>query len=730
MASSARIDELLKKFDENPRRYFAPLANEYRKAGDLEQAIFICQEYLPQQPGHMSGHIVYGQALYELNRHEEAKAVFETALSLDPENLIALRHLGDIARQAGDTQNARLWYQRVLEADPRNEEIAQIMMSLLSPDAATSPTPAAPAPPVSSSAPTPLTTPAVPVPAANEPPPLPTDHGGFHVEKSVDEALGAPSSVAASAEPPTLPMEAPPPVPAAPTPPPFSASRQTSPKQEELLDLDDFDLGGVPLTELRDAEPPAAASDSVTQVSEDDTAIEFPPLSEQEAAPPAPQAESASVLSDAPAETAETPDTLDLDAVFEADPFAIAATSGTAPSSSSTSHDAASSTTPSAMPEAFESLEAAEPPIERAADLHLGLQDDGLPATSSTPESTSASMDGLETFEAGVFTAPIAEESPSLATESFFDSPEVPPAEAESPPPAEAFVTETMAELYLQQGHLESALDIYRKLVSQRPDDAGLAERMRLLEDRVMGRVPSAAPQIPEPLENAAAASVTPSGESEVPIVTPPRSFGGPTIREFLSGLARRTPSGVGAVGFAREAPTIEATETARVETTVEAPRDELTDEPTSTQNREVDAPHTADEFAATANASRPTPASTETVGESLGALFSGADAANTDTAAANTLSEAFAPDGPETTPLHGVPAHRASKELSLDHVFKGNPSPRVGPEGEGFSFDQFFSDEAAERPADSTTEATPAAAQSTDDIAQFNAWLNGLKKT
>ena len=38
MASTARIDELKKKFDENPRRYFAPLANEFRKTGDAEQA--------------------------------------------------------------------------------------------------------------------------------------------------------------------------------------------------------------------------------------------------------------------------------------------------------------------------------------------------------------------------------------------------------------------------------------------------------------------------------------------------------------------------------------------------------------------------------------------------------------------------------------------------------------------------------------------------------------------
>src|SRR5215212_8788730 len=130
MASSARIDELRRKFDENPRRYFAPLANEYRKVGDLEQAIFICQEYLPQQPGHMSGHIVYAQTLYEMARYDEAKAAFETALALDPENLIALRHLGDIARHGGDVSAAYSWYQRVLEADPRNEEIVEAITSL------------------------------------------------------------------------------------------------------------------------------------------------------------------------------------------------------------------------------------------------------------------------------------------------------------------------------------------------------------------------------------------------------------------------------------------------------------------------------------------------------------------------------------------------------------------------------------------------------------------------
>jgi tetratricopeptide (TPR) repeat protein len=154
MASSARIDELRKKFEENPRRYFAPLANEYRKAGQIDQAIAICREYLPQQPGHMSGHIVYGQALYEARQFEEAKGVFETALSLDPENLIALRHLGDIALLIGDSDAARTWYRRVLEADPRNEEIQAQLLSLEQATTTPSSTQASEAEPSASSAPT------------------------------------------------------------------------------------------------------------------------------------------------------------------------------------------------------------------------------------------------------------------------------------------------------------------------------------------------------------------------------------------------------------------------------------------------------------------------------------------------------------------------------------------------------------------------------------------------
>jgi tetratricopeptide (TPR) repeat protein len=133
MQGSPRIDELRQKFHENPRRYFAPLANEYRKAGDPEQAIAICRAHLAQQPGHMSGHVVYAQSLYDAGRVDESHVVFEKALSLDPDNAIVLRYLGDISRQRGDSSEALHWYSRALEADPHDTQVAAYIAELSEP---------------------------------------------------------------------------------------------------------------------------------------------------------------------------------------------------------------------------------------------------------------------------------------------------------------------------------------------------------------------------------------------------------------------------------------------------------------------------------------------------------------------------------------------------------------------------------------------------------------------
>lgn len=128
--TNARLEELRAKFQENPRRYFAPFANELRKAGDPAQAIVVCRAQLATQPGHVSGHIVLGQALYEAGEANEARDIFTSALELDPENLIALRTLGEIAQVNGEFSTARQWYERLLDADPRNQEVSQLLKDM------------------------------------------------------------------------------------------------------------------------------------------------------------------------------------------------------------------------------------------------------------------------------------------------------------------------------------------------------------------------------------------------------------------------------------------------------------------------------------------------------------------------------------------------------------------------------------------------------------------------
>ena len=268
MSSSARIDELRKKFDENPRRYFAPLANEYRKVGDFDQAIFICQEYLPQQPGHMSGHIVFGQALFEAKRLPEARTVFETALTLDPENLIALRHLADISRDLGETTAARGWYERVLQADPRNEEIAAIMSSMpaaASPIAKTAETPVP--------APAPAAPPAKPAPASAVAPTM--ELSAAAVQEMVRARQAAQQEEAPAPE--KLTLDEAPTVEVNVTPEPSTLEGFETTSHEGLLDIPSGGMLGLEPTSAASPSPepvpPPAALDGLDTLSLDDFSL-------------------------------------------------------------------------------------------------------------------------------------------------------------------------------------------------------------------------------------------------------------------------------------------------------------------------------------------------------------------------------------------------------------------------------------------------------------------------
>jgi tetratricopeptide (TPR) repeat protein len=443
-----RLRELQEKFDENPRRYFAPLANEYRKGGQPKRAIEICRAHLAQMPGHMSGQIVYGQSLYEAGEFDEAKEVFGRALALDPENLIALRSLGDMALQAGDTTEARSWYTRLLEADPKDTAVIALISEI---DAA------------ADAAPLEMT----------EIPGVDTDLG----DQQIPTGLESTELV-------------------------FLSSDASNPTVED----------SSPAVSSS-ADSPSAESSGPSSSAAPSSAAEEAPLGlerhypVQEASPPDAEAPLQS-------SSAEGPRLEDLGV---------------------TAGDSAADGLTSVIPEAANPLDWSGPPPGASVEE---------PAASAAPAPPE-----LEPF-AAAFASPPTPEPPARASEPPARAPE-PPTRAPEPPPraeerssggasAEPFVNETMAQLYLQQGYKQLALQVYRQLVVSRPQDQGLRNRIAEIEAEDAAAHPG---EFAVPRKDASV------GRPGAPEETGPRQ---PSIREFFATLGRRRPPSPNSRGGSR----------------------------------------------------------------------------------------------------------------------------------------------------------------------------------
>ena len=111
-------------------RVFTHLAEAYRRAGEPERARVLLETGLARHADYASAHVVHGRVLLDLGREEEAEAAFRRVLGLDPENLVALRALGDLARRAGRAAEALSYYEQVRRRDPANPEVEEVVAAL------------------------------------------------------------------------------------------------------------------------------------------------------------------------------------------------------------------------------------------------------------------------------------------------------------------------------------------------------------------------------------------------------------------------------------------------------------------------------------------------------------------------------------------------------------------------------------------------------------------------
>jgi len=123
-----RIRELKRRITENAASpLFVGLAEEYRAAGQLPEAIGALEKGLEAHPGYVSARVALARAYLEAGRTEDATAMFAKALELDPANLVSARCLADIHLSRGDSLEAIKRYKlyRALAGDRSVNEIIE-----------------------------------------------------------------------------------------------------------------------------------------------------------------------------------------------------------------------------------------------------------------------------------------------------------------------------------------------------------------------------------------------------------------------------------------------------------------------------------------------------------------------------------------------------------------------------------------------------------------------------
>lgn len=125
------LNDLFDRYRRSPDGHiFAPLADACRKAGMLDEAIEICSRGLSANPRYASGYVVQGKTFFDMGDNESAEASFTQVLSLDEDNLVALKYLGVIAATRGQGMQARRYFEHILVLDPENREIRERLAHL------------------------------------------------------------------------------------------------------------------------------------------------------------------------------------------------------------------------------------------------------------------------------------------------------------------------------------------------------------------------------------------------------------------------------------------------------------------------------------------------------------------------------------------------------------------------------------------------------------------------
>jgi tetratricopeptide (TPR) repeat protein len=492
--SITEIAKLETRWRENPHGLtFAPLAEAYRKQHEPKRALEVLAEGLARHPDYIPASIVLGRCHLDLADDARAEAAFQRVLELDDENVIALKALADISERQGRPADAAGRLRALLSVDRSNDEARAQLARVEA--AANAPAPAPSAPAVEE----PVADAPTPAEAATESEALsPADYvwdEPVEVEAPTDAGLlledhlrpvgeVAPLEDIVLEEPPAIHGDA--------------AGTEAMPG----LVGEDFPqhrAGVVPMADLA----PGTAAIGEHAFFRDMDDVREPETAHRETAEGRP-----SELEDVAPEVASLEPIGELERSAEIELTPAGASEFQV---ESVSDEWAAGGPGTDRDHGLDDLERAESSYElssSAADDRLG--DDGLTVPVSEPGDELAVADS----DADVFAETVEpdEAEPVAEPASEPETPEPAPAfaahapsefgrrasdadddaddEPAAPPlPDDLVVTESMAELFLRQGHRAEALLVYRELYHRNRDDLRLREKVDALETELAAEV-------------------------------------------------------------------------------------------------------------------------------------------------------------------------------------------------------------------------------------------------
>jgi tetratricopeptide (TPR) repeat protein len=125
---TTEIAKLTGRISKDPKsKLFVPLAEEYKKAGDMEMAIHVLLEGLKNNPEYVTARSSLGKLLLAKGDLAGAQKEFEEVVKTTPDNFMAQKKLGDVLILQNSPLDALSHYKIAFSLNPSDGELASLI---------------------------------------------------------------------------------------------------------------------------------------------------------------------------------------------------------------------------------------------------------------------------------------------------------------------------------------------------------------------------------------------------------------------------------------------------------------------------------------------------------------------------------------------------------------------------------------------------------------------------